>query len=298
VGHKFKFRVFSQFFLALISASMIAPTTVRAEDFVVAIPDNGLADYKKRVISLIISKAQGNHTVKVQTLRVPVRRRAAVLASGAADFNVMVVGFSPEKDRLLNSIAFPLTKGVLGMRALVIRKESQSKFESIRNVEELKQRAVFGSGIGWLDTEILERNGFNVIRGSFRQLWAMLRRGRFEAFPRGAPEAMYEIDTYGTATVPFVVDANFIFAYRFDTLLHLKKEDKVRAAIIEDGLRKSLADGSFDKLFYSHPAIVAGLELIEKNQQNIVKFDNPTLSKALADLPDDYWYVPVPATGN
>ena len=92
----------------------------------------------------------------------------------------------------LHTIYIPLLKGLMGYRIFIICKSKQALFTPKTSIEDLKAIHL-GQGISWPDTEILRSNGFDVIEGYDNYLISMLKKERFEYFPRALHEPWLEI---------------------------------------------------------------------------------------------------------
>jgi hypothetical protein len=64
-----------------------------------------------------------------------------------------------------------------------------------------------------------------------------------------------------------------------DLYLYTSKANSKLAKELEDGFNKAIADGSFDKLFYSSPQVKDIVEKANMKNRKVFYLDNPTLSK-------------------
>jgi hypothetical protein len=70
-----------------------------------------------------------------------------------------------------------------------------------------------------------------------------------------------------------------MLVYRMPFYLFTGKQNKKLAADLELGLNRAIADGSFDKIFYSDPMVKAVLEKANLEERLVFNLDNPTLPK-------------------
>ena len=151
-----------------------------------------------------------------------------------------------EQDML--PVRIPLTRGLIGYRLLVVRKADLPRFAAVNDRAGL-QAFTAGQGVDWPDTDILRANGLPVMTGrDFTGLFQMLRRGRFDYFPRGVVEAWGERES-GLGGDDLVVEPRLLIQYPAAVYFFVNREATDLARRIEDGLRHAIADGGFDDLF-------------------------------------------------
>ncbi len=171
---------------------------------------------------------------------------------------------NPEREEKLLPIKISLLRGMNSYRVFLIRKEDAQKFQAIKTLDELKQYSA-GSGSAWPDTRILQANGLPVITSAhYELLFTMLERKRFDYFPRGVYEVWNEQKTQENKG--FVVEETLMFHYPAPIYFFVNKKNTKLAQRIERGLQIAIADGSFDKLFFSTPGFEQGYK--EINNQN------------------------------
>ncbi|MFV0423595.1 hypothetical protein [Oleidesulfovibrio sp.] len=182
---------------------------------------------------------------------------------------------SLRREQDLLPVRVPLLGGLLGYRVPVIRVDSVGDFSAIRAIGDLRHyKAV--QGMHWPDSDILEFAGIPVERVPlFESMYAMLKEGRSDFFPRGIAEAYAEVEeTGGGALVVF--DALLIQypmpMYFFTS--HLRPKLAVR---LEKGLRAAIHDGSFSRLFRSHPATAPLFPLSRFVGSRVIHLENPNL---------------------
>lgn len=187
-------------------------------------------------------------------------------------------------------IRIPLFKGLLGYRILIINKHDQAKFDRVNTLEDLKQ-LTFGQGRTWADTNILESNGFTVIKtNKYPSLFYMVEGGRFDAFPRGVHEPFGELAQ--RPELELAVEKNLMLAYKMPFYLFVSKNNPELANDIETGFNRAIANGSFDEAFMNAPEVKDVIEKANMKHRKVFYIDNPTLS---AETPLDraeLWFDP------
>lgn len=188
---------------------------------------------------------------------------------------------SIEREQQLQAIYIPLLKGLMSYRIGLIRKKDHDKFQQM-DLAQIK-KTLIGQGADWPDVDILNSNGFNVVRGNDQHLIDMLLKGRFDYFPRSIHEPWRDLARYPD----LVLEKKFLLKYPAPIYFFVRKDNAHLAQRIEYGLRKSIADGSFEQLFYNHPITKNMIEKSQLDKRIEITLHNPNLSKKTAALLDE-----------
>ena len=173
--------------------------------------------YEISVLKLAISKFPEKHTLSIiPQPDINQERILANLRESNDEFNIFFTGFSATRESQFLQVDFPISRGLLGHRIFIIRKNEQSLFQDFSSLNELKEKLIIGSGVGWPDTDIFIAAGFKVQTAAYENLWKMLSLGRFTAFNRGIHEAYVEIKQRKPAYGNLMVDTNVMIVYPFD----------------------------------------------------------------------------------
>ena len=265
----------------------------KAEDFVISHRHSDY-DYFIRILEAALKAADGEHSLEIITPSqfVPQNRILRALADETTPANIEFTGHTIEREQALTQIDVPLSKGIFGYRVLLVSDEGRDKLRSARTIDELRRTTHVGSATSWPDTLILEHAGFQVTKSTYSNLWRMMRRGRFDAFPRSIYEARAERQRYGIVgdNVFPVVDSTLMLHYKFDLFYYLAKDDVTRAAIVRQGLDRLIQTGEFDRLFYNDPAIKRALSEVTSFNRRTFELENPFLSERIKNLPAKYWH--------
>jgi hypothetical protein len=81
---------------------------------------------------------------------------------------------------------------------LLANRESLERARTIRTLDDLRTFTI-GSGIGWVDTSIMQANQLKVAQSNYLNLFDMLKAGRFDFYNRSIFEATSELETYDPA---------------------------------------------------------------------------------------------------
>jgi ABC-type amino acid transport substrate-binding protein len=196
-----------------------------------------------------------------------------------------------DKEAIFTPVRIPLYKGLLGNRIFIINKNNQYKFDNIKTLEDLKQITI-GQGKTWADTKILESNGLKVVKANkYQSLFLMVEGGRFDAFSRGVHEPFGELASHPDLK-DLTVEKHLMLVYRMPFYLFVAKENKTLAKDLEAGLNLAIADGSFDQVFFSDPAVQDVMAKADMKNRRAIYLDNPTLSKETPLDRKELWFDP------
>ncbi len=239
-------------------------------------PQDGNGRYAVQMLNLALSRIDTKYKLEMRDAKLETQaRNMEDVASGRLD--IFWTATDAELEEKLLPIRIPLYKGLLGHRIFIIRKGDQSRFDRVRNFEDLKQFK-FGQGTTWADTRILEANGLTVVKTiKYEGLFYMLDGERFDAYPRGVQEPWQELITY--SQLPLAVENKIMLVYQMPFYLFTSKENKKLAADLEKGFNIAIADGGFDEIFYNSPVVQSVAENAGIESRMVFRLKNPNLSK-------------------
>ncbi|WP_065188569.1 hypothetical protein [Shewanella woodyi] len=186
---------------------------------------------------------------------------------------------SIDRERRLTPVYFPLLKGLMGYRIAIIRRQDKQMFADIESVEELQVIPV-GQGSDWPDSDILQKQGFTLVRGAAHSLLSMLDMHRFDYFLRALHEPWDEVLGHPS----LMIDPSFAIIYPSPIYFFVNPDDKKLAERVEYGLRNALLDGSFEALFNNHAITSQVIERANLPLRRIFTLDNPLLSQESKNL--------------
>jgi len=246
------------------------------------------AAYALAVLDLAMKTANASYTAQ-QTAIVMERGRAlAELANGGDTINLHWTSMEARAERGLNVVRIPIHRGLIGYRVFVIRKDRQPDFDRIEHLSDLKA-LTGGQGLGWIDTEILKAAGLTVQTSTYETMFEMTQSGRVDYFPRGVVEAFAELEGRRHREPDLVVENRLLLKYRSDFIFYVATGHEAMAETIGKGLVAAYRDGSFMRLFNSHPYIQDALTRTKLANRKTFQLDNPFLSEADRRIPDEYW---------
>jgi len=189
---------------------------------------------------------------------------------------------SQNLEQKLQAVYFPILKGLMGHRIFIINKEDQSKFTKSTSLDALK-RIHLGQGHNWPDTAILLANGFKVTEGYDIYLLEMLKKGRFDYFPRALHEPWIEI----VDEPKLAVEEHIMIKYPAPMFFFVNKKNKHLQQRLEFGLNKLLDSGKFEQFFLNHLITAGILTKAKVNSRTVFKLQNPLLSEQSKKLLED-----------
>ena len=232
------------------------------------------------LLRLAMEKSQdqyGDYRLQPVEMEMPQGRTIKLVEQAKLD--VVWTMTSMERERQLRAVYFPLLKGLMGHRIAIIRTEDAARFANITTIEQLQAIPV-GQGSDWPDSDVLQRQGFTLVRGAAHNLLTMLEKRRFDYFLRALHEPWDEVSDRPA----LMVDTHFVVIYPAPLYFFVSPDNSALAERIEYGLRAALLDGSFDELFYHHAITEGMLGRAKLAERRVFRLDNPFLSQTSKNL--------------
>lgn len=284
-----------RFVLAALGAAgaTLRARAASAAPFSIVYPHYSLEDRARAVFPLAVldlaMKAAGAEYVARQAEVLMERGRALTeLAGGSNAINLLWTSMDAEAERGLNVVRIPINRGLIGYRIFVIRKDRQADFDRVGSLSDLKA-LTGGQGLDWIDTKIMRAAGLKIETVPYETVFDMIQGGRLDYFPRGVVEAFAELDEPRHRERNLVVERRLLLKYRSDFIFYVSTKNASLAQTIHRGLVKAYLDGSYMRLFNSHPYIQDGLVRADLASRKIFVLDNPYLSEEDRLIPDKYW---------
>ena len=246
------------------------------------------AAFALATLDVAMKAANASYTTRQLEVVMERGRALAELASGTT-INLHWTSMEAQAERGLSVVHIPIHRGLIGYRVFLIRQDRQADFDGIETLEDL--RSMTGvQGLGWIDTSIMRNAGLRVQTPStYETIFRMLEGRRVDYFPRGVIEAYPELEARRATEPDLAVEQNLLLAYRSDFLFYVSPNYAELAATIERGFTAAWRDGSYLKLFNTHPYIQNGLRLGKLGSRRVIRLDNPFMSDEDRAIPDTYW---------
>lgn len=278
--------------LVTIAALLFAATAI-AQEKTIRVNDNGSdpnAGYVIKLIELAIEHIDTKYRIDIN--REPFTQSKVneeVRTGGALD--VVWTTADADIEKSLLPIRIPLLKGLLGYRIFIIHRQNQYKFSQVKTLDDLKKLSI-GQGKTWTDAKILEANGLTVVKANkYPSLFYMLDGGRFDAFARGVNEPFGEL-AQRPEMKDLMVEETLLISYKMPFYLFVSPSNRKLATDLELGLNRAIADGSFDKVFYSDPNIKDVLDKANMKNRKVFYLENPFLTKETPLDRTELWFDP------
>ena len=200
-------------------------------------------------------------------------------------------GTSAAAEQRFWPIRIPLTRGLIGVRLLLIASGRQPEFERVRSLADLKP-FVAGQGFGWADIDILRSASLQVRPAPMANLFQLTALGRVDYFPLGANE-IFDLLNQHADVAGLAVERSLALHFRnFDMFFFVGRGNAALHQAIERGLLQAYDDGSFMAHFNRHPDIVALRRTADLEHRRWIDVPNPTSSAETAAVPAEYWEEP------
>lgn len=258
-----------------------------AETAIRYFPSGSIYEYRWKLLELALAHTGDTARLEPYAEDVMQNRGIFLLQSGAID--VIALGTNDDREGKLLPVRIDILRGIVGFRLLVIRATDQARIAKMDDAS-LRQKLTFGLNSQWADLAILRANGFSVTTSSsYENLFGMLVAGRFDAFPRGLNEARHELEERRQSYPQLAIETTKALFFPYPVYFWVSKDNPALADRIERGLKASMADGSFHKLFKSYHA--TEIAAVKQEKRHVIRLDNPILPTGTAP-PDTSWWWP------
>lgn len=243
--------------------------------------------YPLALLELALAQSERKYQLQSSSERMS-KSRSMVFLKEQSELDVLWTMTSIERELDLLPIRIPIFKGLSGYRVMLIREDQQHKF-TLTQPETRIRRLVYAQGHDWIDAKVMQLNGFSVLgAANYDSLFSMLEKGRVDAVPRNALEIADEALMLSSRNI--VVEKNWVIYYPTASYFFVNSMNKQLAEDIESGLRKIIADGTFEQLFQQFFA--GHLAELKLQQRNIIRLNNPLLPAQTPINDRQLWYYP------
>jgi ABC-type amino acid transport substrate-binding protein len=241
-------------------------------------------DYAMQLLQLALSKSGVDYQIELAEFPMNQERQVVEIEAGRI-LDVGPIPSSAEREARLLPIRIPVNKGVLGWRLGLIRKGDERLFAGVNTLADLKAVRL-AQGQEWPDTQILRANGIPVITApKYEGLFKMLAGKRFDYFPRSVME-IWDEQALNAATLE--VEPHLALHYFYDAYFMVNRRNTHLAHDIQDGLERSIADGSFDRLFQQYYG--ERLRKAHLDTRTVIELKNPLLTPGTPSDRPELWY--------
>lgn len=172
-----------------------------------------------------------------------------VVFTKGIDVCVTVAGNRKFADGDYIAVNYPLMKGLLGHRLLIIREGDTDAFAQIHSRAQL-QNKVIGIPATWADAELFRHNGFRVSeKGSLDTLFVRLKAGECDYVALGVNEIQGIFATFAQTLGGLIMEPGLRLYYPFALVFYVSPTRPELAEALASGLKRLEAAGEFDKVF-------------------------------------------------
>ncbi|MBH9578974.1 substrate-binding periplasmic protein [Inhella proteolytica] len=194
---------------------------------------------------------------------------------------------SAAREQALRPIRIPIYRGLFGWRVLLVPQSRRDALRAVQDLEGLRALTLL-QGHDWPDTEILRANGLRVLTTArYDQLFAMLARGRADAFPRGVTEVEYEL---ARESQTVALEPHLLLHYPAAEYFFVSTQRPDLAEALEQGLLRMVEQGDLDRLLQRHHG--AALKALHLGERRRIALHNPLLPSATPLADERLWWRP------
>ncbi|AWB68772.1 hypothetical protein C2869_21270 [Saccharobesus litoralis] len=248
-------------------------------------------DYHIKLLEKALIKASEGRAIPdiVATFDMSQGRAMAELIKGEL-LDVYWLGTDTIAEHKLRAIRVPTTRGLIGYRKLIIRKESHAVFDKVNSLERL-QTLVACQGTHWPDTQILKDAGLKVTTSvQYETLFKMLANRRCDYFPRGYHDYKKELELRYTLYPDLVSYDGILLHYPFAVYFFTRHENEALAKWIEVGLHALAKEGEIERFMQQHPLTAHVFPLTNENHALYLDIANSLLPEDTPYQDHTLWY--------
>lgn len=249
-------------------------------------PDDASHDYFIGLLRLALIETSSEYgSAIIETVPHPGQERLIKLLAAGNFYDIAWSGSSKSRETQLLKIPFPLFKGGLGWRGIIVRREDVKKFSTFKKVDDLSE-VIACQGAHWPDADILEQAGLTIYRvGHFDAMLQMVELQRCDYLPLSIFEGQAELDLVKKSFPNLVFYQGIIIQYPLTMNYFVNSQNTPLAERLEIGLRRLHQNGTFDNYMKNHNLTHGAFPLKKFKNANIIKLHNSNnAGNALAEF--------------
>lgn len=244
--------------------------------------------YPTAVLRLALEHSGRTYRLQPSDASMQQSRSLLLLAEGEK-LDVAWTVTNVQREAALRPVRFPIDFGLIGWRVFLVRRGDSERFSGIQSVIDLEPM-VGGQGHDWPDVAVLRSNRLQVsTSATYEGLFGMLVRGHIDYFPRALSEVSGELAA--RRNLPIELEPRLLLYYPSAQYFFVNPRNDALANALEEGLERSLKDGSlralFDAEYGSHLAAVGA------ERRRVISLENPDLPPQTPRARQDLWIEPV-----
>nr|WP_295078601.1 hypothetical protein [uncultured Roseateles sp.] len=251
--------------------------------------EDSFRHYCIEVLKLAVEHCGVSYQLKPVLQPVGQGRAIRQLSTGEGPLNMLWSMTSAERERDLLPLRFPLDRGLMGWRLLLVRKSEQQRFAQIRSLEALSALTAVQMH-DWPDTQILRANGLQVGTGSsYENLFAMVQHGRTDYFPRSVLEINDDLARYG-GSHGLAIAPGLLLSYPTAFYFFVSPREPALARDLSLGLERIISNGSWRALFLQQ--MRRQFKALKLQERQVLVLRNPLLPAATPLQRAELWEEP------
>jgi hypothetical protein len=235
-------------------------------------------DYYLEIIETAMQRTQadfGEYKIDFSQRAMSAERKQDLLIAGDIVNIDRLNGVTTQGYReALLQIKHPLLRGFMGYRIPLIRRDSQSQFNQVNSLADLRKFPM-GFGKGW-EGYIYKAAGFNLIEPiNFDLLLKMLAGHRFDFIPLSAVEIEETYALDNQPLTPIGPEATLLLHSEMPQYFYVSPNALELATRLDMGLQIMEADGSMNRIFDKYFA--ERLKNLHLSQRKVIEIPNPQI---------------------
>jgi ABC-type amino acid transport substrate-binding protein len=135
----------------------------------------------------------------------------------------------------------------------------------------------------------MKHAGLKVETGKYDTIFQMAQIGRIDYISRGIAEGYAEIKAHADTEPDLTIEKGLLLKYKADFMFYTNKKNEALAHAIEKWFKIAYQDGSYMKLFNSHPFIQDALKQANLANRRVLTLESIHLSAEDHAIPSMYW---------
>lgn len=239
-------------------------------------PDDASHKYYVELLELVLDASAPEYgPARLLFFKYPTHERSMRMLASGGELDVAWGGDSRWRSANLLKVDFPLMKGGLGWRGMVVRKEDQPKISSFRSVADFnRERLVACQGLNWPDVTYLRSAGFKVLEvRSLDSMMNMVGNQRCDFLPLSVYEGQTEVQSvsHRFKNLTFIYEP--ILRYPLKMYFFVNVDKPKLSGRLLSGLLIIQASGEFDRFIRQHPLTQHAFPL--SRFQHFIEIANP-----------------------
>ena len=239
-------------------------------------PDDASHDYFIGLLRLALIETTDEYDYAVlQTVPYPGPERMLKLLVLGEFYDVVWAGNLHVRDAGFHKVPFPLFRGGLGWRGMIIRQQDKSNFSSVKTTKDLTNLTAC-QGLHWPDADILEHAGLSVTRVSyFDAMLQMVEMKACDYLPLSIFEGQAELDIIKDSFPNLTFYQDLIIQYPLTMHFFVNRNNSKLAERLTLGLQRMYKSGAYDNYMKKHALTQHAFPLTQFKNSRIIKLVNP-----------------------